>query len=822
MKKVTWLLSLLAMSMQLQAQRQQAPAYPLITHHPYFSVWSVTDELNKSVTRHWTGAEQAIVGYVKVDSTVYRVLGDLPVQYKPIIATSEEVPFNFQYTETKPADNWLEQGFDATAWSAAPAPFGDASTSAKTLWKTADLWTRRTFDAPLTIEGDLMLKICHDDNAEVYLNGVKIYEYKGWLMRPKFVPIPKSVQLQPKGNVLAVHVANTAGGAFLDAGIYIAAKANESHVVAAQQTGVTLSATQTKYTFNCGKVDVELSFRAPLLMSDIDVMARPITYVNFNAKSNDQRAHTITAFLGVTSNLATNVSTQPVQVSVPQVAGFSVLKVGTKEQPVLQKKGDDLRIDWGYLYLASATSKTAPVQQASMTAADVIPLLRDNKQPAGISEGTNIVLGQWAQLKTNGVAASKTFMVAYDEDYAVQYFGDNLRPWWKHNGTTMEELLVKAHTDYPALTKKCDAFDKDMWYNAVMAGGSEYAHLCVLGYRQSIAGHTLVKGPKNELLFLSKENFSNGCINTVDITYPSSPLFLLYNPSLLKGMLNGIFHYSESGRFTKPFAAHDIGTYPMANGQVYGEDMPVEETGNMLILTAAIARVEGNAAYAKEHWPILSTWAEYLIKEGFDPANQLCTDDFAGHLARNANLSIKAIIGLGAYAQLAKQLGYTDVAAKYLTSAQEMARKWEQLANEGDHYGLVFESKDTWSQKYNLVWDRLLGLDLFSPSVAKKEIAYYLKKQEAFGLPLDSRKTYTKSDWILWTATLTQNSADFRALMLPLYKYATSTTSRVPISDWHETTNGKQVGFQARSVVGGYFMQMLAKHLQATQYTSGR
>ena len=235
--------------------------------------------------------------------------------------------------------------------------------------------------------------------------------------------------------------------------------------------------------------------------------------------------------------------------------------------------------------------------------------------------------------------------------------------------------------------------------DAVEAGGQQYAELCAASYRQAISAHKLVCGPAGELFFFSKENNSNGSIGTVDVTYPSCPIFIRYNTEIMKAMLDFIFDYSESGRWKKPFAAHDVGTYPLANGQTYQGDMPVEETGNMLIMTTAIAIADGNADYAAKHWEILTAWSNYLAEVGMDPENQLCTEDFAGHLAHNANLSAKAIMAIAGYGRLAEMLNKPEKAKKFTEMAKRMAIEWERRADDGDHYRLAFDMPGTWSQK---------------------------------------------------------------------------------------------------------------------------
>jgi hypothetical protein len=341
--------------------------------------------------------------------------------------------------------------------------------------------------------------------------------------------------------------------------------------------------------------------------------------------------------------------------------------------------------------------------------------------------------------------------------------------------------------------------------------------VCALAYRQTVAAHGMVQDTDGTLLSFPKENFSNGCIGTVDVICPSCPFFLLFSPPIMKAQLVPVLDYARSPRWKFPFAPHDLGTYPKANGQVYGggekterDQMPVEECGNMLVMVAALTRVEGDATWTLKYGPQLSGWARYLKEKGLDPENQLCTDDFAGHLAHNTNLSVKAIVALGAYAQLCDQLGKKDEGKTYRETARQMAQEWVKRADDGNHFRLAFDKPGTWSQDYNMVWNNLLDLGLFPPEVERKEIAFYKTKMNRYGLPLDNRKTYTKLDWTVWTATMTETRADFEFFIEPIYCFLNETPNRVPMTDWYHTDSGKQAGFQARSTVGGVYIKLLA------------
>jgi hypothetical protein len=585
------------------------------------------------------------------------------------------------------------------------------------------------------------------------------------------------------------------------------------------QVGLSVGPTITSYQFEGAGIHVTLRFLTPLLPSNLDVFSRPVTYLIWNVRSADGRTHAVSFYYANTAQPVVNTDDQAVEWSREKINGLTTLRMGSQAQPVLAKSGDDLRIDWGYLYAA------APANDVTASAFARPDALHDafvgrGTLPDKDAPSTPLPANHAPEMafvfdlgNVGAESVARHLILAYDDLYSIEYFHQRLRPYWRRNGAQASDLLTSAEHDYNSLRTESEKFDEKMMADLARAGGGEYARIAALAYRQGLAAHKLTAAPDGKPpYYFPKENFSCGCISTVDVIYPAAPVLLLVNPQLVEASLAPVMDYVQAGKWPFSYAPHDLGVYPLANGRDPNkiETMPVEESGNMLILFAALAKAEGSPAFAEKYASILKPWADYLVDNGLNPENQLCTDDFAGHLAHNTNLSVKAILGLGSYAQILDMEGKKELAAPYRAKAEEFAKRWVEMADDGDHYRLAFDKPGTWSQKYNLVWDKILGLNLFPPEVAEKEIAFYENHLNRYGLPLDSRKTYTKLDWEFWTATMASTPAEWNQLVAPIYDWVNQSPTRVPLTDWYWTIDGTQVGFQARSVVGGIFIKMLA------------
>ena len=788
------------------------PAVPLVMIDPFTNAWSFDDNLYDGQIGHRVKKVHEFVGAIRVDGEIYRFMGLDDTPRQPLAGMSYAEPWSAKYTFDRPAEGWEKPGFNDKRWKEGEAAFGTrGETNVKTRWNTHDIWVRREVKInPEILENNrLFIYYSHDDTFTLYVNGHEVVKTGYTWKKDQSVELSEEIISSMKdGNVtIAAHCQNREHGGLVDFGLYV--EKGKANILAntATQKDVNVQATNTYYTFECGNVELKLTFLAPFMMDNLDLMSRPVNYISYDVRSLDGKEHDVQIYFEAAPNWVSFLRNQPTEVSAFSQDGLSFTKMGRTEQnPLGHEREATYYTNWGYVYFAAneATSSYGAGDPVAMRAAFV------ENGTLGNNEGAKNGYMAITENLGTGLNTSGKIMVGYDDILSLNYFGTNLRPYWNRNGDrTIEQEFVAAHNEYAELKTKSAKFDYELMQDAMRVGGKEYAELCASVYRQVIVAHKLMEAPDGTIIFPSKEISSGGFVSTVDVTYPSAPMFLYYNPELLKGLIEPIFYMAENGIWNKPYPAHDAGKYPWAFGQEYGEDMPIEEAGNMLILTALLTRVDGNADYATKHWESLSKWSNYLMEKGLDPANQLCTDDFAGHLARNANLSVKAILGIAAYGYMAGEKGDKTTCEKMMAKAKEMAQEWMTLADAGDHYSLSFGNKESWSQKYNMVWDKLMGWEIFPEEVKQKELAYYLTKQNQYGLPLDSRRNYTKSDWIMWTATLADDHETFMKFVQPIYDFANETTDRIGLTDWYNTDSDKRVGFEARPVLGGFYIKML-------------
>jgi len=676
-------------------EKFRAPAVPLVTHDPFFSVWSFADKLTDDTTRHWDGVRRYMIGVMAVDGELYEFMGTVN-------------PDNYRY-----------------------------------------------------------------------ISGFKKME----------------------------------------------------------QTDVEIRPMTTTYTFQNEKVELKLQFTSPLLLNDLDILSRPVSYVTYTLRSLDGEQHQCHMHFGFSAEFCVNETTQKVYVNTDCYSIF--FSSGTEN--MLKQSGDDHRIEWGDFHVIAPeyTQKAMSLRrfQGSLTAeygskfraANQMAAQGPNRELAGPNSYRaydwttvhpyypTIVIRK--DLTVGAESVRDQFALGYDDVKSIQYFGENISAYWRRNGMDFGMLMYKAIHEYEEILEKVRIFEDELLEKANKIS-KKYADILSLNYRLAIAGHKLT-WHEGKLQFFSKENYSNGCIATVDVTYPSIPLFLIYAPELVEGMLDPVFKLIDKGLWDFEFAPHDVGTYPIANGQVYGytfrhrgmrtpieSQMPVEECGNMLLCVGTLCFAKKDMAYFKEHYDILKQWADYLVKIGYNPDNQLCTDDFAGHLAHNCNLSVKAICGLAVYAKMLRAIG-DESADFYDGKAREMAATWEKEAFNGDHYRLAFDQVDSWSLKYNMVWDKLLDLKLFSQKVYDLELNWYKKQVKGYGIPMDSRGDVTKTDWQMWSTMLFNDKEYTDIIVDAMWKFMCETPDRVPFSDMNYASAPIMRGFQARTVQGGLFINLL-------------
>ncbi|MBE3577596.1 MAG: DUF4965 domain-containing protein [Limnochordales bacterium] len=618
---------------------------------------------------------------------------------------------------------------------------------------------------------------------------------------------------------------------------------------------VQITSCKTIYSYEAPGVGVQLSFISPKDMTDLQTLALPLSLVELRIFPLDGRQHSVDWFFGITGMWS------PGKGDEIKVAPIKIKDTDATVSGEDLGKADDNsprpdRAPIGFLLEPPEQSpfeedKEWPLWGTTAFVSLGGPRLvkRDSSDASASSQNVDLLVGTMRELQDSfGDGTAAEHVVTPGEDlgwetvgrstaFAMQVTGfdvpgDGFAVWRMAIGNVHPTAAVLRDDKKPLGVSRLDHLWRAYFgdYNELLSYVVRHqddlieaasttdqtverlaALLAHLVFRQTLGAYVLVTDGENNFM-LGKEISSGGFVQTVDVIFPASPLFLVLNAELLKMQLEPVFRFVESGRWLEPFAPHDLGRYPVAMGQAYGAPMPLEESGNMLLLAAAVWKETQDGEFVRRHYATLRAWAQYLADHGEDPEEQVFTDDFTGPSARNAHLSLKALLGVGAFARLAEAVGEDEDARLFSAKAQKLKVSWLERAWAGDHFVRIFGDSNSWCLPYNLLFDEYLGLGMIPRELVDQEIRFLLGKSEKYGIPLEDRFKYTKADWLMWVAAIAKDPAQREAIVGGILRMLRESPNRVPFTDWYDTQNATNRGFRARPVMGGVYAPILISY----------
>ncbi|CAK4031781.1 probable glutaminase [Lecanosticta acicola] len=615
----------------------------------------------------------------------------------------------------------------------------------------------------------------------------------------------------------------------------------------ARQTAFEYTSTRSTFTLDVGgNVTMNVTFLSPVDPKDKQRQSMPVSYMTVAVQSSDGNPHDVAIYTDISAEWVSGDRSKTAQWNSGVAQGSSDActgslayhKVWRQEQAEFAEDADQAA--WGYWYYA--TQQAEGLTRQSGADVDVRKQFTDRGELAN-TEDTDFraiddrfpVFGFAKQLGHVSQHAHETlFTINLLQERAVQFGREGgvqqVPSYWTNTSPDELSALTTFYFDYRNGARVSAALDSDVATDARAAGGEDYVAITSLAVRQAWGALQLAGTEQDSYIFF-KEVSSDGNVQTVDVIFPFTPILLYMNAHWMKMVLDPLFISMETpGLWPADFAIHDIGRhYPNATGHADGDAplQPLEECGNMLIMTLAYARRTGDTAYLEQHWPSLDKWAQWLINNNsVIPFNQISTDDFAGTLANQTNLALKGIIGLQAASVMAKMTERHSEASDYANTASDWIKEWEQAAVDTaanpPHTVLSYGDEDSYSLLYNLYADALLETELVPTSIYRMQSNYYPTMNKRLGVPLDTRSPRVKSDWEMFCAAIAGPETR-EMFMRDLVTMINETPTSGPLTDLFDANTGEYAlgllgPFKARPVVGGFFSLLALNRIGIPNY----
>ncbi|KAK9899072.1 putative glutaminase A [Cystobasidium minutum MCA 4210] len=621
--------------------------------------------------------------------------------------------------------------------------------------------------------------------------------------------------------------------------------------IQATQRSMSFTASKTTFVMRAGTVDITIDFLSPVTPKDLVRQSLPYSYMEVTASPNDNASHSVQIYTDITGEWASNdwnlniTWGKTVLNSTLHVHEISLLN------ETLYGESQDSTLYGTVVYATDMNSSTtymsgpsSSLRQTFVTQGKLEDYMDTDYRAISDSQPGFAYAKDFGQVEASANATA-LFAIGHYRNPGVQYTASGLTApqsdrslYFMAEYPSLESSLSFFYNDYATVSSMSAEVDAKIQEDATAAvpGNENYAGLCAIAARQVYGGLEITVGKTSsgsfntsDIMVFVKEIATSNYVNTVDVIAPFFPFLIYMNPDMIPYSLIPVINYVEQGDFPKSTksAPHDIGSaYPIADG-AHQPDAPyyIEESANMLFMGLAHQRSAGSNSLIAPHYTSFKQWADYLVNSSLSPALQASTDDFAGEEAQMTSLAVKGTVELGCMGQIASALGKTSDANHYTTLAKQYSTQIisSAMATTRDHVKLTYNSSDdSWSSLYNLLPDRMFGLNIFNDSFYAMQGAWYAGEALPYGVPLDSRAINVKTDFAMWMSAIYHGNSTLRDTFINgVYDFLTYGESGQALPDLYNGQNASQVGgFVARPVAGGVFAPLALWSLQSNTSVS--
>ncbi|TDL28033.1 DUF1793-domain-containing protein [Rickenella mellea] len=605
----------------------------------------------------------------------------------------------------------------------------------------------------------------------------------------------------------------------------------------ANQTAAIITPTQTTFIVQAGPVSVNATFLSPIEPTDLVRQSMPFTYLYVDVASTDGQPHAVQLYSDISAEWLSGDRSMICNWTANTNSDYISLQTQLQSPIPFAEIADQALDATAYLSMSKQASSTWQIGRdvdvrGQFNTSGVLLQTQDSNFRAIADNfpvfGISVDLGTITK-----TFSSNVWLLGLLRDPVVQYSngeGNNeLRsPYFWSQYPTAQAAISFLLNDFTRARDAGNAMDAKILGDAQKIS-SPYADMVTLSARQALSAVDITLKKENngswntsdvKAFFKNMGGVGGPGVNAVDMLFSTFPAYLYLNPAIAGYLLSPLLEFQSSKLYALPYAAHDIGlAYPNATGNSNPHNEGIEQSANMLIMTLAHAQFSGDGTLISKYYPLLRTWADYLVNNTLSPDAQTTSDSLTS--ANQTNLAIKGIIGIAAMSKISEFIGDHSFTTHYQTVSSSYESEWQSLslAADGSHLLANYGLQSSSGLMYNLFADKLLQLNVVPNTVYQAQTNFTLQssKGSPYGLPIDSSTpTKSRTDWMIFAASSASDSATRDELVLQVHNFVTAGVTNEAFPLIYDPTSANFTGGPGSPAQGAMFSMLVLNHTLKT------